>query len=140
MKKTIFKNKLFYKLLIAFIIILLIYNGYASIIARNIYGAIPICFGSILLVLIFKKNQYAKIAILIWAIVALIIANGLEVIADLMDVLNDNFKRSQLDSLIYSSIVLAIGILIVDYTRRTVAVISADENPPPQRLLPEDPE
>lgn len=127
MKKTIFKNKLFYNLLIIFIIVLLVNNGYISIKTNNIYGAIPIFTGVILLILIFTNNQYAKIAILVWVIAAFILFNGLEIIADFMDILNNNFDASKIGSLIYSIIVFVIGILIVDYTRRTVSVIRIDD-------------
>ena len=129
MKKTVFKNRLFYILLIGFIIILLMYNCFISIKSSNIYGLIPFLVEIILLVLIFTKNQYAKLSILIWTVIALIIGSGFEVIADLMDDFNTDFKATKIDSFIYNVLGLIVGILILDYTRRTVVVTSSAVDP-----------
>ncbi len=129
MKKTVCKNRLFYIFLIAYIIILLIYNCYASIKSGNVYGLITILIQIILLVLIFTKNQYAKPGILIWTVIAFIIGSGFDVIADLMDYFNNGFKATQIDSFMYNVLGLIVGIFIIDYTRRTVVVTSSSVDP-----------
>jgi hypothetical protein len=120
MKKSVFTNKIFYYLLVAFIIALLIYNSILSIKDNNIYGIIPIAIEIALLVLIFTKDRYAKLSIIIWAVIFSIIGNGFDAIAYLMDAFNDGFKTIPLYSFLYDIVGLVIGILIIDYTRRTV--------------------
>ena len=56
MKKTIFANRLFYILLISFIITLFVYNGFVVIKSSNIYGLIPMVIEIGLLMLIFTKS------------------------------------------------------------------------------------
>ncbi len=127
-KKAVFANRLFYILLIGFIVILLVYNIVVSIKMSNIYGLVSIFIEIILLTLIFTKNRYTKLAIIIWAILSFIVGCGFEFIADLMDEFNDDFKTIKITSFVYNIIGLAIGILIVDYTRRTVFLISSDSD------------
>jgi hypothetical protein len=123
MKKVIFANKSFYSLLIGFIIVLMLYNIWISIRANNIYGIVPIFIEIVLLILIFTKNQYAKIVIMVWVVIALMIGPGFEIIANLMDDFENNFKIFNIESFIYNIICLAIGILIFDYTKRTISVV-----------------
>jgi hypothetical protein len=125
MGKTVFKNRLFYILLIGFIIIFLIYNSYVFIKSSDIYVLIPILIEIALLILILTKNQYAKLSILIWAVIALIIGFGFELIASLIDDFNTDFQATEIDSLIYNTLGLIAGILIIDYTKRTVSVASS---------------
>lgn len=128
MKKVVFTNKLFRSLLIGFIIILSLFNIYAVLKTGSAYGIASIIIEIVLLILILSKNQYTKISILIWAIVALIIGFGFEMVAELLDGLNNDFKTFKIDSFIYNTIGLVIGILIIDYTRRTVVVTLVDGN------------
>ena len=130
MKETVFRNRLFYILLIGFIVVLMMYNCFISIRSSNIYGLIPILIEIVLLILIFTKNQYARLGILIWTVIALIIGSGFEVIADVMDDFNNDFKAAtQIDSFMYNILGLIAGILIIDYTRRTVIVTSSSIDP-----------
>jgi|SRR6185437_13505568 len=126
MKNSVFTNRVFYILLICFIIILLVYNCVISIKARYIYGLIPIFVEVLLLSLIFTKNRYAKLTIIIWAILFLIVGCGSGLIADLMDDFNNDFSTFKIYQFIYNIIGLAIGILIIDYTKRTVILVSSD--------------
>jgi hypothetical protein len=94
---------------------------------------ISIFIETILLVLIFTKSRYPKLSIIIWAAIALIIGFGLELIGDLLSDFNTNFESFKFNVFIYNISQLVIGILILDYTRRTVKIISnADSN----RTLP----
>ena len=86
---------------------------------------IPILIEIALLILILTKNQYAKLSILIWAVIALIIGFGFELIASLIDDFNTDFQATEIDSLIYNTLGLIAGILIIDYTKRTVSVASS---------------
>ena len=123
MKKVIFKNKIFYSLLSAYLIVLLIYNLYTTL-TGNLFGLIPLSIQIALLILILIENRNAKLFIQIWVIVALFVGSGLEIIAGLLR----GFENFKLTSLIYNSFQLGIGILIWDYTRRTVFVAFPDSN------------
>ena len=126
MRKAVFTNKIFYILLISFIIVLLVYNSIVSIKTGNIYGLISIFIEFVLLILIFTKNQYAKLMVIVWAILSFIVAYGFELIANLMDDFSSDFKNFKINLLIYNIIWLAIGVLIIDYTRRTVILAFPD--------------
>jgi hypothetical protein len=76
----------------------------------------------ILLILIFEKHRYAKAGIFIWAIVGLIAGCGFGLTASLMDGFNNNFTPFKIGAMIYNLSGLAIGILIIDYTKRTVVI------------------
>lgn len=127
MKKAIFANKLFFIFIVSLIIILLAYNFFVTARSMNIYGIIPIFFEIVLLVLIITKNQYVKLAIIIWASISFIVGCGFEFVADLMDLINDDFKKLKIESTIQSAIGLALGILIITYTRRTVVLKSKSD-------------
>ncbi len=125
MKRVIFTNTTFRSLLISYLIILLIYNIYVSIRLFLWSGLLSICFDIILLVLILIKNRYAKLCIILWVSIALIFAFGFDAIADLLDGFNNNFEMLKINSFIFNIIQVIIGVLILDYTRRTV-IISSD--------------
>lgn len=118
MKKVIFKNKLFYIFLICFISILLLYNLFVFKKTNNLGVLIPIVIEIVLLFLISTNHRYAKIGIYLWTTICLIIGFGFEAIADLMD----GISKDNLNSIIYNTIGLFAGILIIHYTRITVLV------------------
>jgi uncharacterized protein YacL len=127
-KKAVFANRLFYILLIGFIITLFVYNAFIVIKWSNTYGLIPMVIEIGLLTLIFTKSRYVKVGIITWVVVFLIIGRGFELIADLIDDFNNDFKIIKITSFVYNIIGLAFGILIIDYTRRTVFLISSDSD------------
>jgi len=96
----------------------MVYNLYAVILG-NVYGLIPIAIQATILFLIYKRNEYARIFILVWSVVVLLIANLFEIIGDLMD---KGFDAIQSFSFLSNLVQLIVAILIVDYTRRTVFV------------------
>lgn len=124
MKKAIFTNKLFYIFIISLLGILLVYNVFVSANAMNIYGIIPVFFEIVLLVLILTKNQYIKLAMIVWASVSFVVGCSFEFIADLMDLLNNDLKTIKINGIIQSAIGLGLGILIISYTRRTIVLVS----------------
>lgn len=123
--KTIFKNKIFFYLLISFISILLLWNVYALISTGNIWALLPIFVQIMLLVLVFTNNQYARISIMVWTIIVLVGASAISLLASLFDIGNDlidNTKVTDTNDIIYKLIQLVLGVLILDFTRRTVKV------------------
>jgi hypothetical protein len=125
MKKSVFKNKTFFYLLIGCIPALLLWNLYALIITGNTYALIPAFSQIILLVLILTRDKYARIAIIIWAII-LIIGPSLGLLADVLDIGNNlwdnDFKGIDVYNVVNVLVQLAGGILVLDFTRRTVRV------------------
>ena len=123
--KTIFKNKIFFYLLISFISILLLWNVYALISTGNIWALLPIFVQIMLLVLVFTNNQYARISTMVWTIIVLVGASAISLLASLFDIGNDlidNTKVTDTNDIIYKLIQLVLGVLILDFTRRTVKV------------------
>lgn len=121
-----FTNKIFYVLLIGFIIVLLVYNSAVSITASNIYGLIPAFIEIVLLTLIFTKNRYVKLTIIAWAILSFIVSCGFELIANLMDDFNNDFRTFKINAFVYNIIGLIVGIIIINYTRRTVILLPSN--------------
>ncbi len=126
MKKAVFTNKLFFNLLTGFIILLIACNIFLVVKAISIYRFVPIFIDIVLLILILTKSRYAKIGVTIWASIFLIIGYGLELAADLIDAFNDSFTTIKTGPIIQSAVGLAIGILIISYTRSTVVLISSN--------------
>jgi uncharacterized protein YacL len=127
MKKVFFTNKIFYFLLTSYILLLVIYNAYSTIKHSNAYGVIPISIQSVLLILIWAKNKYTRQFILIWAIIFLIMACGLEIIGNLMGDFGNNFEGSKFDELIYNLITLYIGFLIAYYSK-TIVILNSNKD------------
>jgi hypothetical protein len=90
MKKTLFSNRTFYYLLIIYIFALLIYSIY-EIVKGNIYGTIPFSIQLVLLFLIIRNHRYAKIAVFIWAIGFLLLADCLQLLVSLVDSFDNGF-------------------------------------------------
>jgi hypothetical protein len=121
MEKTIFKNRKFYTLLIVYILLLMVFNLYATI-TGNVYGIIPIIVQGVLLYLIISGNSYARMIILIWAIGFLLFPDGVQVCDSISGVFESEPKSISVYPIILNLIRVAIDILIIDHTRRTTAV------------------
>jgi hypothetical protein len=117
MKKSVFPSMAFYFCLIGYILLLIVYNCYMGLKNNNIYAFLPITIQLILLVLLFTKDRYSKIVILVWATVFLIIACSLDIIGNLLGDFASNFQGPKLNILIYDLITVSIGVLIVTYAK-----------------------
>jgi len=123
--KTVFKNKTFFYLLVSLISILLFWNLYALISTGNVWAILPIFIQIVLLILIFTNHRYARVGIMAWTIIVLIGASALGLLASLFDIGNDlidSTKTTNTNDIIYKLIQLIVGVLILDFTRRTVKV------------------
>jgi len=124
--KTVFKNKTFLYLLISFISILILWNAYAGIIGKNIWAVIPIAIEIVLLFFIFNRYEYTRLMIISWAVIFLIATPAIDLLATVLDVGNILIDKETgvfgIYGVILNTIELAAGILILDYTRRTVKV------------------
>jgi hypothetical protein len=72
--------------------------------------------------LIYEKSEYAKVLILGWAIISFIAGNGAGIVSGLMQDFDDGFETFTFDKYITDIIFFAVGVLILDFTRRTVVV------------------
>jgi|SRR5579863_1284417 len=125
--KTFFKSQKFYYLLICFIIGLIIWNLYSGIKGQNFWAILPVSIQSVLLALILTHNRYARISILIWAIIFIIGAPALGVLTDTITVFDEGFEKVNINGLVENLVSVVLGILIVDFTRRTVKVLGTIE-------------
>jgi hypothetical protein len=123
MKKVIFNNKVFYWLLIGYIALLLVSNLFFALGVAIIYAVIPLAIQCTLLISIFTRYRYLKIIIFVWAIVFLIIASSLQLIGNLLTETANGFKTFDLNHSLLNLVNIVIGILIIEYTRRTVTIV-----------------
>jgi hypothetical protein len=123
--KTVFKNKTFFYVLIGFISFFLLWNLYTLISTGNIWALLPISIQIVLLILIFTNHQYARVSIIVWAIVAFVGSSAAGLLASLLDIGNDlidSTKVTDTNYIIQKLTQLVLGVLILDFTRRTVKV------------------
>jgi hypothetical protein len=99
---------------------------YAGIIEGNVWAIIPIAIEIVLLLIIFNRYEYARLMIISWAIIFLIAASVIDLLATLLDIGNNLIDKETgaigVYGIILNIIELAAGILILDYTKRTVKV------------------
>lgn len=129
MKRTTFKNKTFYCIIILILFGLLIQNLYSIISQFRIIGLLPIMIQSALLTLIFIKHEYVKIGIKIWAIIFLAVASGLQFIGRLLQYLgkylqglSEGLSTLDIQHYLTTGVTMVIGILVVFYTNKTVEI------------------
>ncbi|MBF9253995.1 hypothetical protein I2I11_11890 [Pontibacter sp. 172403-2] len=123
MKKSIFTNVVFYWAIVSILGVLLLWNLYLTIAHSRLAGLLPISIQATLLVLIFKRHEYAKNGIKIWAIIFLIASSGLQLFGRLLKDLSDSFTNVDLQHYLTTGITIIVGILIVNYTNKTVEVV-----------------
>ena len=127
MKKSHFTNLTVYWTIITIIGGLFIWNLYAFINSGLFIGLLPMVIQAVLLVLIFTKNQFAKIGIKIWAILFLAIAYGLKFIGRLIQDLVENFSNIDPTYYLIAVIGIILGISITYYINRTVDIIEVEK-------------
>ncbi|OCX53628.1 hypothetical protein BEL04_04860 [Mucilaginibacter sp. PPCGB 2223] len=116
MQKVVFTNKIYYILLIAYILILLVYNVFVSVMGKNVLGLIPICIQSLVLIFIMTKNKYAKQVILIWVIVFLVIGSLLQILGTVLDEDKHIFGDANFYQFLNQLVTLIIGVLIITFS------------------------
>jgi len=119
--KTIFKNKVFFYLLIGYISFLISYNIFLGITTKNYLALLPIAIQSVLLFLMLTYNKYARIALIWWTTIFQIIGFSLILMGSLLSLAGAN-KVTPVNKIIISSIELVIGITILTFLYKTVKV------------------
>lgn len=127
MKKSIFNSVVFYWVIVSILGVLLLWNLYFTITHTRFSGLLPIVIQATLLVLIFKRHEYAKIGIKLWAIIFLIFAAGLQFFGRFLNDLTDSFTNADLQHYLTTGLTILIGIIIVGYTNKTVEIVETVE-------------
>lgn len=86
-------------------------------------GLLPIVIQATLLVLIFRKHEYAKNGIKFWSSIFLIAGSGLQFFGLYFKDLTDSFANADLEHYLTSGITILIGTVIVNYTNKTVKIV-----------------
>lgn len=127
MKKSYFTNAVFYWASILLLSVLLLWNLYLTIAQSRLVGLLPIVIQTTLLVLIFRKHEYAKNGLKYWAIIFLIVGPGLQFFGRFLENLTSSFSSADLAHYLTTGITILIGIVIVVYTNRTVEILQTVE-------------
>ncbi|WP_339648655.1 hypothetical protein [uncultured Salegentibacter sp.] len=118
--ETVFKNKWFYRLLIIYIFLILIWNTY-MVISGNYLGLIAVVIELALLYLLFNKHRLAKMAIHFWAII-MMVGPGLSIIGKLIKIAMGDDLNFMVDSLVQNLLLFTFGLLIYYFNKKTVFV------------------
>jgi len=129
MKKSIFTNQTFYYLLVIYVGMLLSYNIYLIVIKSFLWSIFPIVIQGTLLYVILIKSEYARQAIRVWAIVFVIIAPSLILSGQLLGGAAGGFEKVNSSIIIYQTLILISGILVLVFTNRTVFVRLPNNEP-----------
>jgi len=123
MELTIFKNKIFYYLLISYLTILICWNSY--ILTKGVLkGIIPIVIQLIIIYLIIDKHKFAKIGIKIWSIV-IILSHGISLLAKFVKIaLGDD---TEIPELLNKTVFLTIGVLIYIFNEKYTELLKIDK-------------
>ncbi len=118
--KTYFNSITFYWILLSSISLLLVINLLTFVITLNPIALLPILIQSLLLFLIFTKHKYAKIGVKIWTIIFLIIANGLQLLGIILQVVGGENPNKTILDFVGLIILILIGVAILVFTNKTV--------------------
>lgn len=108
MRKAVFKNQIYYFSLIVILIVLLVIN-IIQLFENKWKMLIPIIVQIVLLILIFSKHHYSRIAIKIWLII-LLLTGGIQLITGVFYLLAG---ETNLSSLLIRVLFVIIDILLL---------------------------
>lgn len=126
MEKAQFNNEFYYWSVIIILSGLFIWNltAFAS---GSLIALMPLTIVGIVLFLFATKNKFSRIAIMIWSVVFLIIASGLQLIGRLMTDSINNFVAFDLPFYIKVILSLIAGLVIFIYGKNTIEIITLEE-------------
>jgi hypothetical protein len=127
MKRIIFKNAFFHWAIVSILSLLLVWNLYKAVTTPKLVGLLPILIQILLLTLILRRHEYAKIGIKLWAIMFLISGSGLQILGGITRDLSDSFANLVLQHYLVAGVTILLGIVIVNYTNRTVEIVETAE-------------
>jgi hypothetical protein len=126
MEKAQFNDEFYYWSVIIILGGLFIWNltAFAS---GSLIALMPLTIVGTVLFLFATKNKFSRIAIMIWSVVFLIIASGLQLIGRLMTDSINNFVAFDLQFYIKVILSLIAGLLIFIYGKNTIDIITLEE-------------
>ncbi len=127
MKKTNFNNTFVLWVITIILSGLILWNLYLIIAHSRLLGFIPVLIQSVLLILILKKNQYAKEGMKIWVVLFLIIAPGLQFAGGFIKDLTDNFINVDFPSYLENGITIIVGTILFLLINKTVEIVENEK-------------
>ena len=123
MKETEFKNKNFYWIIIFIVGGLLLKTIFTTFYYNQSVGIMPMIVQFLLLVFILTKHKYARIGIIIWTTLFLLVFSVIQLAHGLVQNFNYGFDINWLEYYLLISVNLIIGTLVLFYTIKTTKVI-----------------
>lgn len=123
MKETEFKNKYFYWIIILIVGALLLKTIFTTFYYNQSVGIFPMIIQFLLLIFILTKHKYARIGIIIWATLFLLLFSAVQLAQGLVRNFNYGIDISWLQYYLLISINLIVGTLVLFYTIKTTKVI-----------------
>ncbi len=121
-KKTLFKSPTFFWMVLLVLTGLLFWDLFLTINFSDLSGLMPVTIEVVLLSLIFNRHEYAKIGIIIWAVIFLIAVPGLKLLNNLYQNVVDGIGNIETQYVLNTATLVLVGVLILIYTRKTVKI------------------
>jgi hypothetical protein len=102
----------------------ILHNLGGLVVAQDLVAILPIVIQSILMGLVLTKHKYARIAILGWSMVVLIVASGLILTGQFVIDAVAGFSAPPVALYVRHSIYLVVGIILYKLTKGTVTVVA----------------
>lgn len=123
MKETEFKNKYFYWIIILIVGGLLLKIIFTTFYYNQSVGILPMIAQFLLFIFILTKHKYARIGIIIWTTLFLLLFSGFQLAKGLVRNFNYGIDLSWLQYYLSISVNLIVGTLVLFYTIKTTKVI-----------------
>lgn len=123
MKETEFKNKYFYWIIILIVGGLLLKTIFTTFYYNQSVGIFPMIIQFLLLIFILTKHKYARIGIIIWTTLFLLVLSAVQLAQGLVRNFNNGIDISWLQYYLLISVNLIVGSLVLFYTIKTTKVI-----------------
>jgi hypothetical protein len=123
MEKTQFNNNFFYWAIILIISGLLLKTIYTTFSDNQSIGIMPMILQFVLLILILTKHKFARIGIIVWTSLFLLILSVFQITRQLVQNIKYGFDMIFLEYYLLVSINIVVGIMILYYTIKTTKII-----------------
>jgi len=123
MKQTEFKNKYFYWAIILIVGGLLLKTVFKTFYYNESIGITPMILQFLLFVFILFKHKFARIGIIIWTILFLLLFSLIQLIQGIVKNLNSGIDSSWIQYYSLISINVIAGIVILFYTIKTTKIV-----------------
>lgn len=122
MKETEFKNKNFYWIIILIVGGLLLKTIFTTFYYNQSVGVMPMIVQFLLLVFILTKHKYARIGIIIWTTLFLLVFSVIQLAQGLVKNFNYGIDINWLEYYLSISVNLIVGTLVLFYTLKTTKI------------------